>query len=106
MPSSRTTHGTGWVFVINAASYTLVLGSLALIRVADLHRIERKPKTPSDFVDGFRYVLKRPDLKVMMLMFFLIGTFGANFQIFLPTMSAALRIGLPGNERMPSGDTG
>ena len=82
--------GTGWVFIINAASFTLVLGSLLIIRVSELHLIERRPRMPSDFIDGFRYVLRRPDLKVMLLMFFLVGTFGANFQIFLPTMSVTV----------------
>ncbi|GGF15825.1 MFS transporter [Subtercola lobariae] len=82
--------GTGWVFIINAASYSLVLISLFAIRVSELHSFERRPKKPSDFVDGFRYVLTRPDLKVMLLMFFLVGTFGANFQIFLPTMSVSV----------------
>ena len=82
--------GTGWVFIINGASYTLVIVSLLLIRVAELHSFDRRPKAPGDFVDGFRYVLTRPDLRVMLLMFFLVGTFGANFQIFLPTMSVSV----------------
>ncbi len=82
--------GTGWVFLINAATYVAVLGSLFLIRPADLHRVERRPRRGSDFVDGFRYVLRRPDLRAILIMFFLVGTFGANFQIFIPTMSATV----------------
>jgi MFS family permease len=82
--------GTGWVFIINAATFAAVLASLFLIRPSELHRSTRQPRKPSDFIDGFRYVLKRPDLKVMLLMFFLIGTFGANFQIFLSTMSVSV----------------
>ncbi|SDM74870.1 MFS transporter [Actinacidiphila guanduensis] len=82
--------GTGWVFVINAASYVAVLGSLFLIRVAELHLSARRPRTAGDLAAGFRYVLRRPDLKTMLLMFFLVGTFGANFQIFIPTMSVSV----------------
>jgi len=37
--------------------------------------------------DGFRYVWKRPDLKAVLVMLFLIGTFGLNFPIFIATMS-------------------
>jgi MFS family permease len=81
---------TGWVFIINAASFAAVLGSLFLIRVSELHRADRRPRMPSDFVDGFRYVWRRPDLKTMLLMFFLVGTFGANFQIYLPTMTVSV----------------
>jgi MFS family permease len=81
---------TGWVFIINAVTFAAVLASLFLIRVTELHRSQRQPRKTSDFADGFRYVLRRPDLRVMLLMFFLIGTFGANFQIFIPTMSVSV----------------
>src|SRR5471032_2447734 len=40
--------------------------------------------------EGFRYVWKRPDLKAFLLMFFLIGTFGLNFPIFISTMSVTV----------------
>ena len=36
---------------------------------------------------GFRYVWSRPDLKAILLMLFLIGTFGLNFPIFISTMA-------------------
>src|SRR5665213_2771810 len=37
-------------------------------------------------VEGFHYVLRRPDLRAMLLMLFLIATFGLNFPIFISTM--------------------
>jgi MFS family permease len=82
--------GTGWVFIINAITFAAVLASLFLIRPEELHLSTELPRKPGDFIDGFRYVMKRPDLKVILLMFFLIGTFGANFQIFLSTMSVSV----------------
>ncbi|MFS8204192.1 MFS transporter [Streptomyces sp. CWNU-52B] len=82
--------GTGWVFVVNAATYAAVLTSLFFIRVAELHLPRRPPRARGDFVGGFRYVLARPDLRAMLLMLFLVGTFGANFQIFIPTMSVSV----------------
>ena len=39
---------------------------------------------------GFRYVWSRPDLKAMLLMLFLIGTFGMNFPIFISTMAVTV----------------
>jgi hypothetical protein len=33
--------GTGWIFIINAASFGAVLWSLAALRVHELHRHER-----------------------------------------------------------------
>jgi MFS family permease len=82
--------GSGWVFLINAASFVAVLGSLALLRVGELHIQTRAVRTRGSFLEGFRYVWKRPDLKAILLMLFLIGTFGLNFQIFISTMSVTV----------------
>ncbi|MGH8160531.1 MAG: MFS transporter [Rhodanobacter sp.] len=82
--------GEGWLFVINAVSFAAVLGSLHLLRVDDLHREERAVRTRGSFVEGFHYVWRRPDLKVVLLMLFLIGTFGLNFPIFISTMSVTV----------------
>ncbi len=82
--------GSGWVFLINAASFVAVLGSLAFIRVGELHPQSRAVRTRGSFAEGFRYVWKRPDLKAILVMLFLIGTFGLNFQIFISTMSVTV----------------
>jgi len=79
--------GCGWVFLINAASFVAVLCSLCLLRVGELHRKGRAVRTRGGFADGFRYIRKRPDLKAVILMIFLIGTFGVNFPIFISTMA-------------------
>jgi MFS family permease len=79
--------GSGWVFVINAVSFATVLCSLSLLRVDELHLSGRAPRTEGGFAEGFRYIWKRPDLKTILLMLFLIGTFGLNFPIFISTMS-------------------
>jgi MFS family permease len=73
--------GTGWVFLL------AVLGSLRTLRVHELHRKLKAQRTRGGFVDGFRYVAKRPDLIALLTMLFLIGTFGLNFPIFISTMS-------------------
>lgn len=41
-------------------------------------------------MEGFRYVWSRPDLKAILLMLFLLGTFGMNFPIYLSTMSVSV----------------
>jgi MFS family permease len=82
--------GSGWVFLINAASFVAVLCSLALLRVGELHPQSRALRTRGSFAEGFRYVWKRPDLQAILLMLFLIGTFGLNFQIFISTMSVTV----------------
>ncbi|MEI9986746.1 MAG: hypothetical protein WDN69_28400 [Aliidongia sp.] len=82
--------GTGWVFVINAASYLAVLCSLRFLRRDELHPNHRAVRSRGSFVEGFRYVWKRPDLRAVLLMLFLIGTFGLNFPIFISTMSVTV----------------
>jgi len=82
--------GSGWVFLINAVSFAAVLCSLNLLRIDELHTSSRAVRTRGSFAEGFRYVWKRPDLKAVLLMLFLIGTFGLNFPIFISTMSVTV----------------
>lgn len=82
--------GSGWVFVINAASFVAVLCSLGFLRVHELHSRNRASRTRGSLVEGFRYVWHRPDLKAALLMLFLIGTFGLNFPIFISTMAVTV----------------
>ncbi len=82
--------GTGWVFVINAASYVAVIGAMRMLRVHELHLRQRAVRTRGSFLEGFRYVWRRPDLKTVLFMLFLIGTFGLNFPIFISTMSVTV----------------
>jgi MFS family permease len=82
--------GSGWVFLINALSFVAVLGSLILLRADRLRPDARPIRARGSLLDGFRYVRQRPDLKVVLLMLFLIGTFGLNFSIFISTMSVTV----------------
>jgi MFS family permease len=82
--------GTGWAFLINATSFAAVIVSLSRIRVGELHLGDRVSRTRRGLADGFRYVWKRPDLQVVLLMLFLVGTFGLNFPIYISTMSVTV----------------
>ena len=82
--------GTGWVFLINAASFLAVLGSLTLLRRDELHPRPRAARAPGSFLAGFRYVRQRPELLTIMVMLFIIGTFGLNFQIFISAMTVTV----------------
>ena len=84
------TAGSGWVFLISAASFAAVLCALGLLRVAELHPRDRALQARGSLAEGFRYVWNRPDLQAALVMLFLIGTFGLNFPIFISTMSATV----------------
>ena len=79
--------GSGWVFLINAASFGAVLYALSALRTGELHPQRRAARDPGEFAQGLRYVWRRPDLVTVMCMMFLVSTFGFNFQIFIPAMS-------------------
>ena len=66
--------GSGWVFLISAVSFAALLCSLSLLRVGELHLQDRALRATGNLADGFRYVWKRPDLKAVLVMLFLIGT--------------------------------
>ena len=82
--------GTGWAFLINGSSFVAVLISLSLLRVSELHPNTRANRGKGSFTEGFRYVWGRPDLKAILIMLFLIGTFGLNFPIFISTMAVSV----------------
>ena len=71
---------TGYVILINAASYAAVLVALQGIR--DLPGPDGpRPPRKGMVVDGMRYVRSRPDLMLVLGVMFFVGTFGLNFQL-------------------------
>jgi len=79
--------GTGWAFLLNGLSFSAVLLSMYLLRVQELRTNARAARGPGGFIEGLRYVWARPDLRSILVMLFLIGTFGLNFPIFISTMA-------------------
>jgi len=79
--------GTGWAFLMNGISFAAVLISMTLFRASEMRTNPRASRSANGFTAGFRYVWSRPDLRGVLLMLFLIGTFGLNFPIFISTMA-------------------
>lgn len=84
------TIGTGWAFLANGLSFIAVLTSLFFLRKSELRPNARARRSQGGFAEAIRYVRARPDLKAMLAMLFLIGTFGLNFPIFISTMAASV----------------
>jgi MFS family permease len=81
--------GTGWVFLGNAVSYVAVLIGLLMMRTTELFVTARPPRSPGQLVEGIRYVRSRPRMYVPILLTFMVGTFGLNFQITLSLIAKA-----------------
>jgi MFS family permease len=79
--------GTGWAFLLNGLSFGAVLLSMYLLRVQELRVNARASRAAGGFIEGLHYVWARPDLRSIVVMLFLIGTFGFNFPIFISTMA-------------------
>lgn len=88
--------GSGWVFLINAASFAATLLALALMHVGELRASSRPPRAPGQIREGWRYVASRPDIVIVLVMMSLVGTFGVNFPIFTSTMALSFHQGANG----------
>ncbi|MFO7689852.1 MAG: MFS transporter [Cryobacterium sp.] len=79
--------GAGWVFLINAITFAATVLAMMALRTHLLRRQPRASRERGQLAAGFRYVRGRPDIIVVMIAVFLIGTFGLNFAIFTSTMA-------------------
>lgn len=79
--------GIGWMFLLNGLSFGAVLISMCFFRLSELHARVRAHRAAAGFMDAIRYVGRHRNLRTILIMLFLIGTFGLNFPIFIATMA-------------------
>ena len=81
--------GTGWVFVLNGISFASPIVMLLLLReTRDLSPAERPNESVVHrLAEGVRYVRSRPDIVMVMVVMFALGTFGLNFQMTMALMA-------------------
>jgi MFS family permease len=79
--------GTGWAFLANALSSAAVLCGLWMMRPAELYPAPLVRRARGQLREGIRYVRRRADLMLTMVLVFVIGTFGLNFQITTALMA-------------------
>lgn len=81
--------GSGWMFVVNGATFALTIIALARMRLADLHKMPSAPRQKGQIREGIAYVRGRTDIVVIMVVVGVISAFGLNFQL---TSAAMARI--------------
>ncbi|TFB57831.1 MFS transporter [Cryobacterium sp. TMT1-62] len=89
--------GAGWVFMINSATFAATVLAMTLLRTVQLRPQPRATRERGQLMAGFRYVSRRPDIIVVLITVFLVGTFGFNFAIFTATM-ATVEFGMGASE--------
>ncbi len=87
--------GSGWVFIVNAATFLAMILALSMLRTG-LLAPRLKNRNRGGLAAGFRYVWGRSDLRVVFVTVFLIGAFGMNFPIFASTMALEFGAGADG----------
>ncbi len=72
--------GVGPALLINAISFTAVIAALYFMRTSELLTVP-KARSKRAVREGIRYVSKRPDILLILVIIFTLSTFGMNFQI-------------------------
>jgi MFS family permease len=80
--------GTGWLFLINAATFLFTIGALLAMDRAKLCRPERVPRDKGQLREGLRYVREHRELAILLALVFCVGTFGLTFYA---TLAVAVR---------------
>ena len=79
--------GIGLCFLINAASYIGVVVGLLLMRSDELYANERTERRPGQLREGLRYVRRRSELWLPLMLMVVVGTLAYNFSVLLPLLS-------------------
>ncbi|MEU4508791.1 MFS transporter [Nonomuraea wenchangensis] len=80
--------GDGGLFVINAATFFVVIAAVLMMRRAEFHQLEAAERQPGAVLEGLRLVLRTPWLLVVLALWFVSGSVGRNFQVTMAAMSA------------------
>ncbi|HEY5135363.1 MAG TPA: MFS transporter [Candidatus Nanopelagicales bacterium] len=78
--------GSGWVFILNAASFGVTILALLLMRARELFPQIRRGGAVK-LVAGLRYVRVRRELILVLSLAFGVATFGLNYQITMALMA-------------------
>ena len=79
--------GTGWVFMINAVTFAATIVALARMRVDELQPVPHVARGKGQIREAIRYVRRRSDILVVMVVVGVVSTFGLNFQLTSAVMA-------------------
>jgi len=78
---------TAPAFFVNAATFAFTIGALLVMRADQLHPSPRASRARGQLREGVQYVWRHPDLRLALVLAFVIGTFGFNYGVTIPLMA-------------------
>jgi MFS family permease len=78
---------TAPAFFVNAASFAFTIAALASLRADELQPSPPVPRARGQLRAGLAYTWAHPDLVLAMVLAFVIGTFGFNYQVTIALMA-------------------
>ncbi len=79
--------GTGWCFLINAASFLAVLLALAAMKPLELHRSAPAARGRGQLRAGISYAWANREVRALLLIIAAVATFALNFNVILPLVA-------------------
>ena len=83
--------GVGVCFAINAVTFLAVLVALLMMRKEELVPIKRTAEPPTvvrSIREGFAWVLRAPDMRLVLAIVTVVSTVGFNFHVILPLLAS------------------
>ncbi len=83
--------GVGVCFAINAVTFLAVLVGLLMMRKEELVPIARSAEPPTmmrGIREGFAWVLRSPDMRLVLVIVTVVSTVGFNFHVILPLLAS------------------
>jgi MFS family permease len=81
------TVGLGPCFLVNAATYLVVIVALLMMQVTELAAVPPQSRRAGQLREGLRYVRATPAVLTPLLMMAVVGTFAYEFQVILPLVA-------------------
>ena len=82
--------GLGWCFAFNAASFAAVIASLVAMRPRELHSVAAPLRAKRQVREGLVYAWRTPELRAVLLLVAVVGTFAMNFPVVLAVLAKAV----------------
>ena len=79
--------GPGWVFLINTVTFAAMVIALLKMRGSELRVLPKAAPGKGRIRAGLKYVRHRPDLVMVLVAIFIVGTFGLNFAVYIAAMA-------------------